>query len=499
VGRSLVSLAIVATFWGSAAPNVQSEPAPPVAGLPAPLDPPMECPLVGGQTDVPSGVDSIREALGPDLAGRLLLKSAEAQRHNQAIENSLTISPSGTDSQPQFYSQDVGSTLQIVGVATSRQKIESYPFNVTTNCAGQIGFNVHERGSVLVTLETPDYRQEYLGKISVPWAVDSSGTPVKTWFETKDNTLIQVVDMIDVTGKVIFDPTFTPISCSHQRSELGAHDALNFSISDYPAWCPPVAMFWAANGWLPMWGFETNIANDYGKVLTEFPSGDACSPPSVETGIGFDFEVPCRMHDYCYSLRRAGLSGTISDAACDSAFYDAMEAHCNNRSFPLWIDCQQKRDIYYAGVRIPGVVTYPSPGLITLRNINSLQCADVPGSSMSQGTVLTQWNCAWTPNQQYRIWPVGGSPGYFEIQASHSGLCATSGLSGISQWPCGTSAVNRHVWLWSFNNSDLWTIRTRDSGLAECWDIPGSSTTLGTIISHWGCASTPNQLWQIRL
>ena len=282
-------------------------------------------------------------------------------------------------------------------------------------------------------------------------------------------------------------------------TEISSGFDLAGSGFESPAYCPPVAMFWAANGWLPMWGYEANIENDYGKVLTQFPGGDACSPPGIETSVSYDFEVPCRMHDYCYSLRKAGLSGTISDDDCDVAFFYAMEAHCNDRVFPLSVDCRLNRDIYYSAVRLPSVVTDANPGLITLRNINSLLCADVPGSSTAFGTVLIQWTCNSTPNQKFRIWPAQGQPGFFEIQASHSGLCAFSSNAGVAEWPCGSSNPAGQFWIWSYNDSDLWTLRPRDGFSSRCWDVPGSSKLPGVQIGLWGCANTPNQLWQIRL
>lgn len=38
---------------------------------------------------------------------------------------------------------------------------------------------------------------------------------------------------------------------------------------------------------------------------------------SPDTGPFFDFQVPCKAHDYCYDLRKAGFSGTVTDDACD--------------------------------------------------------------------------------------------------------------------------------------------------------------------------------------
>ena len=459
----------------------------------------VRCGVGTGWTNVIDGFESAPMPEEIRQSAKLLVNGTQPVKAGDRSEQDLVINVDQSSTDVKFFAQRDYQTLQIIGVAEPRQRIDEYRFGFDVPCDGRLRLVLHERGSVLVSIEETDGGIDYLGYVEVPWAITSSGETLKTWFELEGETIVQKVDAQKTEESYVFDPTFTSIACSHQRAELNVSDAVNLSIDDYPAFCPPVAIFWAANGWLPMWGFEANVANDHGKVLTQFPSGDACSVPGVETWFSFDFEVPCRMHDYCYALRRAGLSGTISDGDCDAAFWYVMEAHCNNRSFLLSADCRLKRDEYFAAVQLPWVITNPNPGLVTIRNRNSFLCADVPGSSMSYGATLVQWTCNWTPNQQFRIWPVPGLPGYFELRPSHSGLCARSGFTLIVQGVCDSSVANGQVWIWSYNGSDLWTIRTRDSGLSRCWDIPGSSVNLGSQIGHWPCADTLNQLWQVRL
>lgn len=458
-----------------------------------------QCEFGRGWTEISDGFDLAGSGFHSPAFDRRVLAHSEPLRTSDRGSTDVAVRVESGQANVRFMAQRDDQSLQIIGEAPSSGAVDSYRFTFDVGCSGRIRFNVHERGSVLVSIDRPNGRVEYLGQVGVPWAVDTHGNELPTWFEVQDDVLVQRVDTRDASGSVLFDPVFTSIACTHQRAELNAFDALNLAQYDYPVYCPPVAMFWAANGWLPMWGYEANIANDYGKVLTQFPGGDACSPPGIETSVSYDFEVPCRMHDYCYALRKAGLSGTISDDDCDSAFAYVMEAHCNDRVFPLNADCRFNRELYYRAVRLPSVVTNANPGLITLRNINSLLCADVPGSSTSYGTVLIQWTCNSTPNQKFRIRPAQGQPGYFEIQASHSGLCAFFSSAGVAEWPCGSSNPAGQFWIWSYNDSDLWTLRPRDGFSLRCWDVPGSSKLPGAQIGLWGCANTPNQLWQIRL
>lgn len=51
---------------------------------------------------------------------------------------------------------------------------------------------------------------------------------------------------------------------------------------------------------LPRVGFETNVANNYGEVLVRQDGGCSHSP---DTGPYWDFQIPCKAHDFCYDAR----------------------------------------------------------------------------------------------------------------------------------------------------------------------------------------------------
>ena len=88
----------------------------------------------------------------------------------------------------------------------------------------------------------------------------------------------------------------------------------------------------------------------------------------MPTGWAWDITLPCNAHDYCYDLREAGFSGTVSDAACDNAFYSLMETDFNNRVFGG--DCRIIRNAYTT-VESPGVVTDPDPAAVQVKAVHS--------------------------------------------------------------------------------------------------------------------------------
>jgi Ricin-type beta-trefoil lectin domain len=284
--------------------------------------------------------------------------------------------------------------------------------------------------------------------------------------------------------------------CSGGRfADLAAWELLDMYYGGAPDYdyCVIDGLFQARNGYLPIFAFETNVANDVGLVAVR-PNGD-CSPPAAATGWAWDFELPCSAHDLCYDARKAGFSATISDDACDWEFYQLMLAHCNNRV--LDYDCRLVAGWYYNGVQLPGVVTDPDPYPVTLRPTHSpSKCAEVPGSAWGFQVPLTQYTCFFTANQKFIFKPTADA-GVFEMRPSHypSNCAAVSG-SSIVQWGCG--GLGTSLWtIWGYGNQNLYTIRSKSSQGSKCWDVPGSSQSNGIGLVEYSCYATPNQRWYI--
>lgn len=327
-------------------------------------------------------------------------------------------------------------------------------------------------------------RRQPLGWISEPFAVDSTGTSLPTWFEASGSQLRQIVDATDALPPIIFDPTYSFLNCAAYFSNLSAYWYLNLN-SDDTAYCPILGMLDAYRGYRPVFGFETNVAREYGLVIAR--QDGSCSFPASNTGPSWDFELPCQAHDYCYDLRGAGFSGTISDADCDNRFLDLMNAHCKHRVLSgLCYDIAYE---YWLGVRLPWVVTNPDPGPVQFRNLNSLLCMDVYAFATSDNSPVVQWGCNGFENQQWHVTPAGG--GAFRLEVQHSLKCADTFGGVIAQWSCISSS--QVVEIRGAFNTDVFTVRR----LGNCFDVPASSKSWGVQLISYPCFETGNQLWFI--
>jgi Ricin-type beta-trefoil lectin domain-like len=301
-------------------------------------------------------------------------------------------------------------------------------------------------------------------------------------------------------GLVVFVPVgpadavgYGAMNCSNGYwANLSAAQYLDLynSSTDY-GYCAPAGLFNARNGYSPVFATETNVTNDYGKTPV-YQNGN-CSPPALPTGPSWDFLLPCQAHDYCYDLRKAGFSGTVSDGGCDNAFYWLMEAHCNDRV--LAGTCRTIRDTYYLAVAAPGVVTDPDPAAVSIKALHSSKCADVTGSSFASGAAILQYSCTGTPNQKFKIAPAPNAPGYFLMQPTHSGKCADVDqvTNGLTQYFCGAFQEQRFTIQGSFLQNNF-TLRSQLHGGTWCWDVPGSSTAT-VQLTEYSCFETSNQRW----
>jgi hypothetical protein len=130
--------------------------------------------------------------------------------------------------------------------------------------------------------------------------------------------------------------SYQPITCLGYYTDFPAYAYLDSYANDQ-GYCPPTGMMAAANGYQPQWGLQPSVQNDYGKVAVR-ANGDCTVIP--DTGPNFDFQVPCKAHDYCYDLRKASFSGTVTDSDCDSLLYAFAMADCNDRNLVTRPSCE---------------------------------------------------------------------------------------------------------------------------------------------------------------
>ena len=438
---------------------------------------------------------SVNCSLSSDAQSGALLARAPSEVRERVLASSEVAGPDmGITLRPlahamSFHVGRLGDKKQLIGVSQKTGSVFSVAFEPRMSCAPQTSAvaQINVDGSATLGLETGTVQ------VAAPWAFDSDGHALPTWYTTtNDGNIVQTVDATRAKAPVFFDPTYTPFTCPNGYwSNLSAGQYLDMyaPTTDY-GYCAPAGLFNARNGYLPVWAFEANVANDYGKVPVYQNGGCSWSP---DTGFAWDFQLPCKAHDYCYDLRKAGFSGTVSDGDCDSWFYGLMEAHCNNRV--LAADCRLVRDTFYQFVAAPGVVTDPDPAAVSVKAVHSGKCADVTASSLNDGVPIVQYTCTGTANQKFKFWPAPGAPGYFQAKPTHSNKCADINISNnqIAQYGCGNFAEQRFK-IQGSQLQNIFTLRSQFHSNTFCWDVPASSLNFVQLIEY-GCSETSNERW----
>ena len=303
-----------------------------------------------------------------------------------------------------------------------------------------------------------------------PWAFDERGFELPTHYELDSaGNLVQVIETLEAQGSITFDPSYTAVNCIY-GSAGSAMFYLNTTPLDSPPWCPVRGMFTAANenGYFPVWGYQQSLVNAFGKIIVR-QDGSCTGISGINPGI-YNFELPCRAHDYCYDLRRAAFSGTVTDQDCDDAFAAMLTTECNSQPNPQSVAlCKSAATLATLAVNVPWVVTNQNPGIVEIRNANTGQCADIEGPSTNNNAPIQQWGCVGVTNQRFKIWEAPGAPGYFQIQPIHSGKCARA-LNNPIQYECKNWNSMRFR-IQGALNQNMYSIRSKHHP-NECWKVP---------------------------
>jgi Ricin-type beta-trefoil lectin domain-like len=405
-------------------------------------------------------------------------------------EHRLVVRPTGVDSYR--VGSDPSGRVQIVGASHTAGRVIEVRFEQYEGCS------VRPVSATLAANGEPEVRidSSLSYRIEPPWAFDASGRALETWFEVSEGNLLQKVDATSAAAPVFFDPTYTPLTCAAgYYASLSASEYLDmWGPGNDVGECAPAGLFNARNNYLPVFASEANVANDYGKVAVK--QGGGCSFPAVGTGPVWDFDLPCKAHDYCYDLRKAGFSGTVTDSDCDGAFYWLMEAHCNNRV--LANDCRLIRNTYYNGVTLPGVVTDPDPAGVSIKAVHSGKCADVSGAGLGSAVPIIQYDCVGgAPEQKYKFWPAPNAPGLFQLRPTHSGACADVNIStyAMTQFSCGVFYTEQRFQVVGSFSVNIFTLRSQRNSFTRCWTVPGNSFANLVQLKENSCAETNNQRW----
>jgi hypothetical protein len=121
----------------------------------------------------------------------------------------------------------------------------------------------------------------------------------------------------------------------------------------------------------------------------------------------------------------------------------------------------------------------------SLRGTASGRCLDVPGSTATNGTQTTLWDCTGADNQ---VWTYTTT----KQLLVYAGKCLDALLPNaagarVAIWDCNGQANQQ----WNINSNG--TVTSVQSGL--CLDPAGNGTANGTPIQLWTCTGQPNQRW----
>lgn len=305
-----------------------------------------------------------------------------------------------------------------------------------------------------------------------------TATPV-TLPETNVTTTIATFSINRTASNGVETITYNGINCNNNSGSSDASFYLNMKKSDSGK-CPPLGIFYSSpnTGYLPVWGSHPNIVDDHGKVAVRH-SGE-CSGPFSDDGPDtpdawsfrgydfWDFQIPCKAHDYCYDLMRAGFSGTIKDEDCDNEWKTLMGADCEDRSsagFGFWdrtlitltlsyavgpviaaildplvyrgspkVLCNKFKDTIYTAVRI-GSSWRTSLGEVSISNKGSGLCLN---HLMKHNTCYRS-----SVAQVFNFVPIPRDPGKFYIKLAGYARdrCIKALSSEVIQWGCNTGAT----------------------------------------------------------
>lgn len=213
----------------------------------------------------------------------------------------------------------------------------SYRFSIDVPAGGHL--RAADSGPVgqetIGDIVVEDASGQPIGAYDGAWALDTSGTPVKSTFRIEGNTLVQSVNLKRSTAfPVILGLIYSDISTG---STAAGPDAISGTSGE---------MTTMGSG--PFVGIPSNYV--YNPSLGSLH--DYCTNSPDEFPAPFasnaNFRGPCARHDLCYA-------GTTSEFTCDNGLRSDMRTNCAyeySSANPLRSACYTTADVYWAAVVI---------------------------------------------------------------------------------------------------------------------------------------------------
>lgn len=168
-----------------------------------------------------------------------------------------------------------------------------------------------------------------------------------------------------------------------------------------------------------------------------------------------------------------------------------------SRSTPTAARCVTSR----GPVSLPTNGADSAPGAIEIWHSQTGKCADVEGPSTAAGAPIQQWSCVNVPQQEWKVHPSTGFPGWFNVVSEHSGLsmAGSGSASTVRQQPCdNTSRVRWTITGVDYLDKQVFSFRDASAGLANCVEVPVDVHTDGQNLTYPACPG-PNTvtLWMV--
>lgn len=493
------------------------------------FSPPASASTTDGFKDVTSPQTSAPAACGSGFATSALLggvadtsrvlQGAPASVKSKLIENDGTASSGavqvvleqaasdGVVAGPDVAALSNPAGLQFVGRAALFGRRIVSTFNHVARCGG---FKVElRRVDDAVAVDLSDSKtgaRTPFGWIAAPWAMDSTGASLPTHYEINGSRLSQIVDTAGAVGAVFFDPSYSYLTCSTYSSKRTAPEYIDIDPSDNPP-CAIPAMLWASRHYYAVFGYDSGVARQYGKVVVR--QDGECSTPGVAVDSAsnvYDFSIPCRAHDFCYDLIRAGFGGTVKQAHCDNNLRKLMDAHCAAKGLLAATLCQYASDTYYYAVSVFGQQPAQQLGRLTLKNVNSLKCMDVKDGQPDNP--VQQFGCqASNANQEWQIVPIAAAEGFYSIYNQNTFSCLgeyyvtnmNTGQYGENYLASGCNFGNNAAfYIAPVNSINRYTFRPLNwPNKDRCVTVPNASFSDSIQLVSTVCAEVPRDTWLI--
>lgn len=408
-------------------------------------------------------------------------------------------------SSDQMISEGLGSSGRILFISNSANDI-AFSLDHSFNCRGanaRVTFVATTDDGIRVDLRDGDNGWRPVLMISKPWAFDANGKAVPTRYEIEGSRITQIIETSKATKlPVLADPNYTVNYCSNG---FYAGASPNDYILDGD--CPVAGIFNSIRGYMPVWASSDQLP--YPAVVR----ADGACGVIPDTAGWYDFQIPCKAHDYCYDLIRAGFTG-VTESGCNNIFYQMMWDHCANRSFLTQQQCNASRATVIAFVNASSVTQ--SPGWVKIRPVHDYLCLDVSyawtGNRSGSYGLIGQYGCYGYEHQKFQFTPTAtGAVFPFTIHPKHApAMCVDSDLNATGpygfryaqQWSC-SGGTNQQFYLTGASYQNKYTIRIVSSGVwapgytNDCLDVPWSSPNWGEALIRWGCAESNNQLFYV--